>query len=594
MAAEAVRGEPVDERSDLWSLGVVLHEMATGRLPFQGASAVEMIAAVLHQPPEPLPPGVEPRLADLITRCLQKDPARRPPDAATVLAGLEAIRSGAADAPRKARATPPLVVVGLGLAALAVSGYALSVLLSAPTSLAVLPLENLSADPAQSYFADGVTEELIGDLGQIADLRVISRNSVMRYLGSDRALPAIARDLGVGYLVTGSVRSGGDSVRIRAQLSRVSPERVLWSAGYTRSAREVLALQSEVAQDIARKISVRITPLEHSRLASSKAVRPEAYEEYLRGRAAWNQRTPEGMQEAVTRFEHAVTLDPGLALAYAGLADAYARLSLYTGRPPRETYPAASAAAGAALRLDDGLAEAHTSLAGVALFYDHDWSRAQAEFLRAIALRPSYPTAHHWYSIWLRDRGRFTEALVEAGRAVAVDPHSPILRVNLADTHFYARDFAQAILLHRRAIAADSAFAPAWLYLGMACDQARQSPAAVAAVTRAWELSGRRTYALGPLGYVEGRAGHVASARRARDRLAALADSGFAVALDVALIEVGLGERAEAMRWLERAEQERAALNELGVDPRFDPLRAMPAFRALLERLGLAEDQKRT
>ena len=601
MAPELLGGGKGDARSDLWSFGVVLYEMTCGRMPFEGATLAELFTAILTKPIEPLPAGQPPRLLALIDRCLEKDPARRVEDAAKVHAELESLRNPSADAtiPRTSRprsrllrAAALLVALGgIGLAAYKFIPWAGRAMRPPPAvahmGLAVLPLENLSADRSQTYFADGVTEELIGNLGQIGNLRVISRNSVMRYRNTTRPLDAIAHELGVTLLVTGSVLAGQDSVRIRAQLVQVTPEQVLWSKAYTRESGQILAMQSEVAQDIAEKISVRITPVEQARMARAMPVQPEAYEEYLRGRSFWNQRTSEGMRQAIAHYERAVALEPEFALAYAGLADAYGRLNLYTGRPPRETFPAAREAAETALRLDDGLAEAHASLAGVFLFYDHDWPRARAEFLRSIELRPNYATAHHWYSIYLRDRGQFPEAVSEAERAVALDPHSPIVRVNLADTHYYARRFDVAIAMHKKVIASDSAFAPAYLYLGMAYDQARQPGLAVASVQRARALSDSGVYGLGALGYVQARAGNPDAAQRARKELVDLSGKGFAVAFDLALIHVGLGETKEALDWLEKADEERASLNELAIDPRFDPLRHEERFHRLLDRLRL-------
>ena len=449
MAPEMLRGEKGDARSDLWSLGIVLYEMSSGRTPFTGTTLVDLCAAIVTRPLDPLPRAVPQGLRDVIQHCLEKDPAKRVGSAAEVRAELERLRTSGIEesGPPGRRGRRRLVLATAILGALVVGTFAArrfpgpgtsawqrpAAAIAAHRGLAVLPLENLSADPTQTYFADGMTEELIGNLGQIGNLRVISRNSVMRYRNSTLALGEIARQLGVDLVVTGSVRPGQDSVRIRAHLIQVAPERELWSAGYTREARQVLAMQSEVAQDIATRISVQITPGEQARMARAEPVQPEAYAEYLQGRSQWNLRTPEGMLQAIAHYERAIALDPTLAVAHAGLADAYGRLNLYTGRPPRETFPAAREAAETALRLDDGLAEAHASLAAVSLFYDRDWPRAKAEFLRAIELRPSYATAHHWYSIYLRDRGEFSAALAEAQRALVFDPLSPIVRVNLAD-----------------------------------------------------------------------------------------------------------------------------------------------------------------
>jgi TolB-like protein len=305
-------------------------------------------------------------------------------------------------------------------------------------SIAVLPLANLSGDAEQEYFADGMTEELITQLGRMSGLRVISRTSVNRYKHTNKSLQEIARELGVDAVVEGAVERSGDHVRVTANLVQVDPERHLWAESYERDLRDVLVLQSDIARAIAREIRVELTPQEQARLSVYRPVSPEAHEAYLKGLYFWNQRTEEGLTKGLEYFQKAIELDPNYPQGYAGLADSYAVLAYRGYLAPQEAYPHARAAALKALELDDDLAEAHTALAAVTEMYDHDWVSAEREFKRAIELSPGYANAHHWYALHLDETGRMEESIAEIKRALELDPLSMIINVNVAVTLYHA------------------------------------------------------------------------------------------------------------------------------------------------------------
>jgi TolB-like protein/Flp pilus assembly protein TadD len=457
-------------------------------------------------------------------------------------------------------------------------------------AVAVLPLENLSGDAAQDYFAEGMTDELTTQLARIASLRVISRTSSAAARSQGGGTRAVARKLHVDAVVEGSVARSGDRVRISAKLIDAERDRYLWAQSYEREMTDVLALQGEVALAIARQIGARLSQGERERFTSEKRVRPEAFEAYLQGRYFWNRRTKGALEQALARFQRAAALDSTYAPAYAGIADVYVILDAYAGAPPGETFPRARASALRALALDDGLAEAHTALARVRLHYDRDLPGAAAEFRRAIECNPGYATAHHAYSIYLRDVGRHDDAIAEAVLARSLDPISPIINANLGDTYFFARRYKEAIAQHRETLAMAPDFGPSHLYLGSALERTGRFQEALVEIERARSLVGDSAYGLGPLGFTAARAGEPDRARAALRTLRALHGAGRAPAADIALVEVGLGDREAAIQWLARAYDGREALNNLGVDPRFDLLRGDPRFAALLAGLGLKPD----
>ena len=463
-------------------------------------------------------------------------------------------------------------------------------------SLAVLPLNDLSGGSEQGYFADGMTDALIARLAQIGSLRVISRTSVMRYRGTSKALPDIARELHVDAVVEGAVLRSGSHVRISAQLVAAAEDRNLWANTYEREVGDVFALQRDLSEAIAGQVHVRLTAKERERLARAGRVNPEAYDEYLKGRHEWSKRTQAGLEEARRHFLRAAEIDPQLGLAYAGLADVYVLLDLYSGLRADEALPRAEEAARKALEIDDQLAEAYPALGMVKLYRRWDWAGAEADFKRAIELRPSYATAHHWYSILLRDKGRFQEAIAEARLALELDPLSPIMNANLGDVFFFARRYDDAIRQHRLGRDLDPAFAPTHLYLAMAFAQSGAIDSAIASCNTARTLAGGGSYVLGGLGYALGRAGRSPEAGQVLKELEGRSAQGQSVPFDIGLVWVGLARagqsnaraRDECLDWIEKACREQpSGVKDLGVDSRFDALRDAPRFRQILRRLGL-------
>jgi TolB-like protein/DNA-binding winged helix-turn-helix (wHTH) protein/Flp pilus assembly protein TadD len=454
-------------------------------------------------------------------------------------------------------------------------------------SLAVLPLASLSTDASQEYFADGMTDELITDLGQISALRVISRTSAMTYKGASKPLPQIARELGVEAVVEGTVLRSGERVRITAQLIGLPDERHLWAHSYEGDVRDTLTLQNTVARAIAEQIQATLNRQEEAALKASKAVNPEAYEAYLKGRYFWNKRTGDGLIKAIDYFNLAINTDPGYAKAYSGLADSYALLGdwEYGVLSPQDAFPKAKAAATKALALDEKLGEAHTSLAFTLDLYDWDWKTAEKEYQRAIALNPGYATTHHWYAWHLIVMGRNDEGIAELRKAQSLDPLSLIISADLADALCIAHRYDESVQQSRKTIDMDPNFAVAHYQLGQAFEQKRMHDEAIGEFQRAIELSGRSTTFNSNLAY-----SYAASGRReeAMRIVKELEDQSPQSSTDahIALIYVGLGDMVQAMIWLNKAYQARFNPSIL-LRPAFDPLRPDAQFQDLLRRIDL-------
>jgi TolB-like protein/DNA-binding winged helix-turn-helix (wHTH) protein/Flp pilus assembly protein TadD len=455
-------------------------------------------------------------------------------------------------------------------------------------SLAVLPLENLSGDAAQSYFSDGMTDELITDLAQISALRVISRTSVMTYKGAHKTLPQIARELNVDAVVEGTVLRAGDQVRITAQLIDASTDKHIWSQSYEGDLRDTLALQDRVARAIAEQIQINMTPREQAALKSVRVVNPESYESYLKGRYFWNKRTADGLRVALAYFNQAAEEDPNYAQAYSGLADTYALLGdwQYAVMTPKEAYPKAKTAALKAVELDSSLGEAHNSLAFVLDGFDWDLDSGGKEFRRAIELNPGYATAHHWYADHLALLGQYDEAIVEMKKAESLDPLSLIINADLAELLVLAHSYDEAIAQSRKTIEMDPNFAMAHNQLGQAYLQKHMYDQAIAELQNAVQLSGGSPTCIANLARAYSLSGKRSEAMKLLNDLKSSSTAKNSHASEVAAIYASLGDKDEAMNWLEKGYAERFNPGVL-IRPAFDPLRSDPRFQHLVQRVGL-------
>ena len=455
-------------------------------------------------------------------------------------------------------------------------------------SLAVLPLENLSGDASQNYFADGMTDELITDLAQISALRVISRTSVMGYKGARKPLPQIARELNVDAVVEGSVLRSGDQVRITAQLIEATTDKHLWSQSYEGELRDTLALQSRVASAIAEQIRINITPQEQAALRNTKVVKPEAYESFLKGRYFWNKRTADGLKAALAYFKQAIDEDPEYAQAYSGLADTYALLGdwQYAVMTPKEAFPEAKAAALKALELDNTLGEAHNSLAFVLDGFDWNFDAAGNEFRRAIELNPGYATAHHWYAWHLGLLGRFDEAIAEMKKAQNLDPLSLIINADLAELLVLAHHYDESIAQSRKTIEMDPNFALAHNQLAQAYLAKQMYDEAVEELKKAVRLSADSPTGIANLARSYVATGKRSAAEKLLSDLKKRSTPAYSNAPEIAIIYVSLGDKDQAMDWLDKGYEERFNPGVL-LRPGFDPLRSDPRFQNLLHRIGL-------
>jgi TolB-like protein/DNA-binding winged helix-turn-helix (wHTH) protein/Tfp pilus assembly protein PilF len=460
-------------------------------------------------------------------------------------------------------------------------------------TLAVLPFDNLSGDPNQEYLSDGLTEEMITQLGRLEPdrLRVLARSSTWKYKRVDRDIGRLRRELGADYVLEGSLRRAGERVRVTAQLVQLDDQSQVWAENYERDLRDVLILQSEVAAAVVRTIAVALMPDAQARLARAHPIHPEAYQDYLRGRFFLNRRTETALKQALGYFQKAIAADPSYAPAYSGLADSYSSLgasSIVGGLPPRQAMPEAKAAALKALQIDDTLAEAHTSLAMVHFLYEWDLAASEKEFRRAIDLDPNYTTAHHWYSHCLLPLGRTEDSLAESKRALELEPLQLLVGIHLGWHYLYARQYDRAIEQFRMTLELDPAFPQARRYAAWAYLQKGMHPEAITALRAALNSRERDPEIEGELGHALAVAGRRAEALAMIEGLRHLSATRYVSPYSVALVHAGLGDRDQALAWLDKAYAERSDyMPYLSLEPMLDGLRSDHRFAALVRRVGL-------
>ena len=453
-------------------------------------------------------------------------------------------------------------------------------------SIAVLPLENLSRDPDNAYFAEGMQDEILARLSKIADLKVISRTSTQKYKSAPDNLREIAKQLGVANILEGSVQKTADQVRVNVQLINALNDAHLWSDIYDRKLTDIFAVESDIAKTIADTLQAKLTGAEKQSIAAQPTSDLTAYELYLKGRSLWGKRSGDNLPKAIAFYEQAIVRDPNYALAYSGLAEAYVLLPLYTGMTPEDAYSKAKTAALKALQLDDKLAEAHTALADV-LFDDLDMAGSISEYQRAIALNPNYATAHQWYgSDPLRALGRFDEAIAEGKRSVELDPRSPVINTDLGWTLIMARRYDEAIGQFRKTLEIDPTFYLARVGLGRAHQLKGDLAGAIAEYTKAQQLSDDPSARL-MIATIKAQSGDKEAATRMLSELAQVSKYRYVNAYGRALLYLSLGNRDEAIRWLNQsiAEHDNQVISTIKVDPLLDPLRGDPRFEALVQKV---------
>ena len=576
MSPEQTRAKELDGRTDLFSFGVVLYQMSTGRLPFQGASSALITEAILNRDPvDPIQinSNIPALLQEVIRRALEKDRSLRYQHASDIRVELQRLKrdteSGRTSTVRTGGVRKPRVSKIID-------------------SIAVLPFENTAGDPEHEYLSDGITGSLINILATIPKLRVMAQSTVFRYKGRAIDPQAIGRELNVRAVLTGRVMQSGGSLRIGAELVDVATGTQLCGAQYDRKPGDIFVVQDEISNEISEKLRLQLTRTEKKRLTKHHTENAEAYRLYLKGRHHWNQWTEEGFYKAIEYFQQAVEKDPSYALAYTGVADSYVLLGWNSYLPPKDAFPKGKAAAMAALKLDPDLAEAHAPLASVLWLHDWQWEEAQTEFRRTLELCPTYATANHWYAEYVMTMGCHEEAMARMKKTQDLDPLWLIINVAVGWAFYNARRYEEAIEQLRRTIELEPNYPMTYWILGLLLRETGCCEMAIAEGEKGVKLSGGSPLMRAALAHTFGVAGRITEARQILDDLTRLAKQRYVAPYFFAGIHIGLGENDRAIEYLEKSYEEHSHwLIYLHIDPSLDGLRDHPRFQELLRRIGL-------
>jgi eukaryotic-like serine/threonine-protein kinase len=600
MSPEQVRAEELDGRSDLFSFGIVLYQMATGKLPFQGPSSGVIAEAILNRDPVApmqLNPDIPLPLQEVIRKALAKDKNQRYQHAADMRADLKLLK-------RESESGARVAVAGTGSVLTPTTypsagerrGESTAVRNAVPRqripkvidSLAVLPFGNTGGDPEHEYLSDGITGTLINTLATLPKLRVMAQSTVSRFKAREVDPQAVGRELGVRAVLTGRIMQSGGSLRIGTELVDVATGSQLWGAQYDRKPGDIFVVQDEISSEISGKLRLRLTRSEKKQLTKRYTDNVEAYRLYLKGRHHWNRWTEEGFYKAIEHFQRAVGSDPAYALAYAGLADCYVLLGWNSYLPPKQAFPKAKAAAATALQFDPELAEAHTPLAAALWLDDWQWDKAETEFKCSLDLSPTYPTANHWYAEYAMTMGRHEEAMVRIKKSQDLDPLSLIISVAVGWAHYFARRYDEAIEQLRRTVDLDPNYPVTYWILGLLLRKTGCYELAISEGEKGVKLSGGSPLMRAALAHTLGTAGRATEALQILDDLNNLAKQKYVAPYFFAGIHIGLGEKERAIEYLRKAYEEHSHwLIYLHLDPSMDDLRDNADFQDLLRQIGL-------
>jgi len=603
MSPEQVRGDALDARTDIFSLGLVLYEMATGRQAFGGGTGGAIIEAVLTRPPvsaRSVNPAIPPALEAIINKALHKDREQRYQHAAELLADLQRLkreidsslpdREAVTNSHLASTADPPSSAGELSSRTTPqqIGSFRAPRVSKTIGSLAVLPFENVSRDPENDYLSDGITGSLINNLATVPNLRVMAQSTVFRYKGREIDPQAVGRELNVRAVLTGRMMQSGGSLRIGAELVDVATGSQLWGAQFDRKSGDIFVIQDEISNEISGKLRLQLTHAEKKRLVKRHTEDAEAYRLYLQGRHHWNRWTEEGFYKAIGFFQQAIEKDPSYALAYAGVADCYVLLGWNSYLPPKDAFPKGKAAAMSALEIAPDLGEAHTALAAVLWLHDWQWPETQKEFRRSLELNPCYPTAKHYYAECLMTLGRNAEALTGMEKSLELDPLSLIINVAIGWAHYHARQYDEAVAQLLRTVELDPNYPMTYWILGLIYRETERYDLAISAGEKSVNLSGGSPLMRAALAQTFATTGAAQEAIQVLDDLQKLAKERYVAPHFFAGIYVGLGKHDRAIEYLEKSYAEHCHwLIYLHIDPSMDDLRNDPRFHDLLRRVGL-------